>query len=64
MSIESVWIDAAYTAALTVYLIETKADEADKELAKILTNKQWSINIVVDVLTTYSSSAAIIQHQR
>lgn len=54
MSIERVFEDAAYAAALTIYLIETKADEADEEIAAILHDKPWLVNVIIGAMQAWS----------
>lgn len=45
--------EAAYVAALTVYLIETKCNEADAELGEILTEKPFMLSIVIGVIGSF-----------
>lgn len=49
--IERFFCEAAYFAGLTEWLVEHKDDhEADAEIAKILEDKPFFINVLLDVL--------------
>jgi len=52
MSVEAIWNDAAYFAALVEYLIEHKTDnETDAEIADQLQRQPWLSWILLGVLT-------------
>jgi hypothetical protein len=55
--IDRFFVEAAYVAALMVWLIENKSDhEADAEIAEILTEKPFMMGIVFDVMKCYRAS--------
>lgn len=54
--IDRVWHDAAYLAALMVWLIENKSDhEADAEIAEILKTKPFFFGVVINVMEVFQT---------
>lgn len=52
--IDRIWHDAAYLAALMVWLIEHKSDhEADAEIAELLNIRPYFLPIVIDVMQAF-----------
>lgn len=57
--VDRFYYDAAYIAALLIFLIENKSDhETDAEIGSILTDKPFMTLVVLDVLKNYSTAKA------